>query len=132
MEIDCKPVAIIDFDLFYNINAMTEYHELRHVLESSVQGTDAELVASSIRRCVFDKVYTTPELHQGNRTADIEPPDYLFTEAQLGKMLNVTTELRDKYDSAPWAGGGAAWNLVHALNEYVIQIQSEYDNMFGV
>lgn len=126
-DINCNPVAIIDFDLFYGLHAMSEYFELKHVLETSVPD---EIVASSIRRCVFDKVVTTPELHQGNRTTNVEPTEYLFTEPQLAKMLNITTELRNKYDSAPWSGGGKAENLAHALNEYVIQIQAEYDDLY--
>ena len=127
-DIKCKPIAVIDFDLFYKVNAIAEFYELRDALEASLEGTNAEMVQTSIRQCVFEKVFTTPELHQGNRTQTILPPEYKFTKEQLGYMLGNTTDLRDKYAAAPYDTDPIAINLVHALGEYILQITPEYND----
>jgi len=127
-DIKCKPVAVIDFDLFYKVNAIAEFYELRDALEASLEGTNAEMVQTSIRQCVFEKVFTTPELHQGNRTQNVLPPQYKFTITQLGHMLGNTTAIRDKYAAAPYDTDPIAINLVHALGEYVFQIAAEYSD----
>jgi len=127
-DIKCKPIAVIDFDLFYKVNAIAEFYELRDALEASLEGTNAEMIQASVTQCAFDKVYTTPELHQGNRTQTILPPEYKFTKEQLGYMLGNTTDLRDKYAAAPYDTDPIAINLVHALGEYILQITPEYND----
>ena len=127
-DIKCKPIAVIDFDLFYKVNAIAEFYELRNALEASLEGTNAEMIQASVTQCAFDKVYTTPELHQGNRTQTILPPEYKFTKEQLGYMLGNTTDLRDKYAAAPYDTDPIAINLVHALGEYILQITPEYND----
>jgi len=123
-EIDCQPKAIIDFDTFYSEHPTTEFFKISNVLDAS---SNVEVVAAAARVCVLDAVFDRKDLHQGNRDGTgPQTPQYRYENVMLEKMLNQTTELRDKYATDPWDTEVIAQSLVTILNNYIVQIQAEY------
>jgi len=127
--IDCKPKAVVDFDIFYSEHPTSEFFKLSHVLDS-VQ--NVEMIAAAARFCLLDKVFDDTSLHNANRNGHGPVASaFTFTVPQLEYMLTKTRELRDKFNVAPWTDDQLAIDLVFILDNYINQIDAEYQFEVG-
>ena len=97
-DIDCHPKDIIDFDHFYNGDPSEDFAKIGRVLDSS---QNVDVVSDQARDCVIDEVYQKNDgnFHQAFRPHPERPSLYKFTVNQLHRMMNRTTELRNKFSN---------------------------------
>merc|ERR1712007_161203 len=132
--IDCKPVAVMDFDRFYEEHPNSEVFKLDNVLQSSA---NVEVVASAIHACVLDKIRDCATDSSGNvmghnnmraQNTGIHAHMYKFTSDLMQQMIDKVVELKTKYSAAEYADQVAAQELVTILEVYYADLVMENTN----
>ena len=98
IDIDCHPKAITDFDNIYRGDPTSDFEKIGRVLDSS---DNVEVISGQARQCVVNQVFAKNDgnFHQAFRPYPERPSEYVFTVNQLHRMMNRTTELRNKFSN---------------------------------
>eukprot|EP00551_Chaetoceros_affinis_P001482 CAMPEP_0203650148 /NCGR_PEP_ID=MMETSP0088-20131115/23852_1 /ASSEMBLY_ACC=CAM_ASM_001087 /TAXON_ID=426623 /ORGANISM="Chaetoceros affinis, Strain CCMP159" /LENGTH=338 /DNA_ID=CAMNT_0050508803 /DNA_START=147 /DNA_END=1163 /DNA_ORIENTATION=- len=125
---NCHPQAIIQFEKLYSESESVGTNEALRIAEVLDTVENINVVEEEARPCVYKEVMARPEFYKNGREGSGPDPDLKkFTHLQLDFMRGRLEELRNKFSSGRWLEDNNAKKLVEILNEYINEVQVEYE-----
>jgi len=127
-DIDCQPIAVVDFESLYTDTPTVDFNRIAAVLDAS---KNVDVIANQARACVVEKVFKRTgqsdlNMHQAARPNPELPMLYKFTLPMFDRIYNRTIELRNKYLQEPHILRPHVDIFVANLNNYIVENEAEF------
>ena len=126
--VPCTPKTVIQFEKLVSPDPQegaVETDKIAAVLESS---PNVDIMEPDGRPCIHEKVLLRKEFYNANRDGNGPDPTLKrFEYWQVAAMKQEVMRVRDDYKKSPWDSDPQAQMLVAIMEEYVAELQEEYD-----